>query len=219
MSPTQREDLDHGRRIGPLRPSTTCTNSGATTARPTSDGNRDHADEPRGPNPDISDQFAVTVHLRECGKNTCCSGAAMRENGTRMTLVASAYVPTDAAPEETTDHDAADVTAGLIENVLPEDVARKAAQSARLAMEKLTLGRHGVRYQRERSRCRPPPTADRRSPMRRSRSPRARCPSRRQRRLRRFDGARGGGSASRARGVECVAPRAVTKNPDPEHGE
>ncbi len=83
------------------------------------------------------------------GKKTCCSGAAIRENGTRITFVASAYTPERRGAEEAADQQAAEVATGLVEQVLAEDVARKAAESPQARRRRTSNdGRHGVRYQR-----------------------------------------------------------------------
>jgi hypothetical protein len=78
------------------------------------------------------------------GKNTCCSGAAMRENGIRMTVVASAYVPNAAAPRTRPIRTLISVLPACQSMFSAKTLPAKPPSRRRLAIENVNDGRQGV---------------------------------------------------------------------------
>ena len=78
------------------------------------------------------------------GKNTCCNGAAMRANGIRMTVVASAYVPSAAAPRTRPIMTLMSVRPACQIMFSAKTLPAKPPSRRRLAVENVNDGRHGV---------------------------------------------------------------------------
>ncbi len=112
-------------------PSTTSTKSGATMTRPTSAGIEISRDEASGPDPDVGHPLAVVAHPGEGRKEDLLqrSGDARErdEDDVRREQVRADR----RGAEEAADQQVAEIAAGLVEKVLAEDVARKAAEPAR----------------------------------------------------------------------------------------
>src|SRR5204862_7644520 len=79
--------------------------------------------------------------------NTSCSGEVSRLNGTSMTLYATAYVPSDAAPRKRPMSRLSVFEFSSLRTSVPETLPPKPASARRLRSEYVKRGRHGEKSQ------------------------------------------------------------------------
>ena len=114
-----------------LAPSTTCDEVRRDDGEADERRDRDRADEAGRANPDVGHALAVVAaSARTPGRRPAAAARRCRANGIRITVVASAYVPSAAAPRTRPISTLPSVPAGLLEQVLARRRCRRSRRAA-----------------------------------------------------------------------------------------